>query len=245
MNLKIAVCDDNINDRENLKSTLLNYYFANDIELSVDLFASGKELLDHYRKSEDYQIILLDIEMPQASGIEIAETIRSTIDRHAVIIFISNYPQYMQDSFRVHPFYYIMKPFTSEDIFQLMDNIVKEIESSHIIYSLISTEQGDVTINIRDVLYIEASDSRNSILSFHFSDYLLTTKGTIVHWQGQLAKYNFYQCCRSILLNLRHIHYFNKGSIVLDNGESVPVSRKKERELKTLFLNTTVELLNL
>ena len=245
MNLKIAVCDDNINDREKLKSTLLNYYFANDIELSVDLFASGKELLDHYRKSEDYQIILLDIEMPETSGIEIAETIRSTIDRHAVIIFISNYPQYMQDSFRVHPFYYIMKPFTSEDIFQLMDNIVKEIESSHIIYSLISTEQGDVTINIRDVLYIEASDSRNSILSFHFSDYVLTTKGTIVHWQEQLARYNFYQCCRGILLNLRHIHYFNKGSIVLDNGESVPVSRKKERELKTLFLNTTVELLNI
>lgn len=146
---------------------------------------------------------------------------------------------------RVHPFYYIMKPFTSEDIFQLMDNIIKEIESSRIIYSLISTEQGDVTINIRDVLYIEASDSRNRILSFHFSDYVLTTKGTIVHWQEQLAKYNFYQCCWGILLNLRHIHYFNKGSIVLDNGESVPVSRKREKELKTLFLNTTVELLNL
>lgn len=54
MNLKIAVCDDNKNDRENLKSTLLNYYFANDIELSVDLYANGKELLAYYKKSEDY-----------------------------------------------------------------------------------------------------------------------------------------------------------------------------------------------
>lgn len=245
MNLKIAVCDDNLKDRENLKSALLNYYMANDTELSVDLYASGHELLSHYRETKDYQIILLDIEMPETNGLEIAETIRSTIDKHAIIVFISNYPQYMQDSFRVRPFYYITKPFAPKDISDLMDNVIKEIESSRIIFSLISTEQGDVTINIRDVLYIEVSDSKNSILSFHFYDHVLTTRGTIAHWKEQLKDYNFYQCCRSILLSLRHIHYFNKGDIILDNGNAVPVSRRKEKELKTLFLNTTVELLNL
>lgn len=244
MNLKIAVCDDNNKDRENLKFILINYYMANDVELSVDLYTGGKELLKHYRKPEDYQVILLDIEMPEISGIQIAETIRSTIDKHVIIVFISNYPQYMQDSFRVRPFYYITKPYVPKDIFELMDNIIKEIESSNIIYSLISTEKGDVTINIRDVLYIEASDSRNNLLTFHFCDYELTTKGTIAHWLGQLKDYNFYPCYRSILVNLLHIHYFNKGSIILDNGCAVPVSRKKEKELKTLFLNTTVRLLN-
>lgn len=245
MNLKIAVCDDNKKDREKLKSILLNYYIANDIELSVDLYADGKELLNHYQKPEDYQIILLDIEMPEISGIQLAETIRSTIDKHAFIVFISNYPQYMQDSFRVRPFYYITKPYLSQDIFNLIDNIIIEIDSSRIIYSLISTEKGDVTINIKDLLYIEASDSRNNTLTFHFSDYALTTKGTITHWLEQLEDYNFYQCYRGILVNLLHIHYFDKGCIILDNGCTVPVSRKKEKELKTLFLNTTVKLLNL
>lgn len=245
MNLKIAVCDDNKKDREKLKSILLNYYFANNVELSVDLYTGGKELLKHYRNPEDYQIILLDIEMPEISGIQIAETIRTTIDKHVIIVFISNYPQYMQDSFRVRPFYYITKPYVSKDIFELMDNIIREIESSRIIYSMISTERGDVTINIRDVLYIEASDSRNNLLTFHFRDYELTTKGTIAHWQEQLNDYNFYQCYRSILVNLLHIHYFDKGNIILDNGCVVPVSRKKEKDLKTLFLNTTVKLLNL
>ena len=245
MNLKIAVCDDNKKDREKLKSILLNYYIANDVELSVDLYADGKELLNHYQKPEDYQIILLDIEMPEISGIQLAETIRSEIDKYAFIVFISNYPQYMQDSFRVRPFYYITKPYVPQDIFDLMDNIIREIESSRIIYSLISTEKGDVTINIRDLLYIEASDSRNNLLTFHFCNHELTTKGTIAHWLEQLKDYNFYQCYRSILVNLLHIHYFDKGCIILDNGCAVPVSRKKEKELKTLFLNTTVKLLNL
>lgn len=245
MNLKVAVCDDNRNDREKLKSILTNYYMANDIELTVDLYASGKEFLVHYRDSKDYQLVLLDIEMPEINGIQAAETIRSEIDKHVIIIFISNYPQYMQDSFRVRPFYYITKPFVHDDIFHLMDNVVKEIESSYIIYSLISTEKGDVTFNIRELLYIEASDSRRNQLTFHFPDQALTTKGTIAHWNEQLKDYNFYQSCRSILVNLLHIHYFEKGNIILKNGDAVPVSRKKEKELKTLFLNATIRLLNL
>lgn len=245
MNLKIAVCDDNRNDREKLKSILVNYYIASDIELSVDLYASGKEFLEHYRKSKDYQLVLLDIEMPEISGIQIAETIRTEIDKHVILIFISNYPQYMQDSFRVRPFRYITKPFVPEDIFNLMNNVVREIESSRIIYSLISTEKGDITINIRELLYIEASDSKRNQLTFHFPNQVLTTKGTIAHWNEQLKDYNFYQSCRSILVNLLHIHYFDKGSIILKNGEAVPVSRNKEKELKTLFLNTTIKLLNL
>lgn len=245
MNLKIAICDDNEMDLAKLHSMLTSYYIASNVELSLDQFTSGKALLQKYKKSGDYQVILLDIEMPQINGIQIAEVIRSTIDKHVFIIFISNYPQYMQQSFLVHPFYYITKPFKLADIFDLMNKIVKEIESSHVIYSLISTESGDVTINIKDVLFINASNSRNNLLTFQFYDHEFTTRGTIQHWQEELKEYNFYRCYRSILINLQHIHYFDKGQIILNNGLSVPVSRKKEKELKSLYLNTTIQLLNL
>ncbi|MBD5486425.1 MAG: response regulator transcription factor [Lachnospiraceae bacterium] len=245
MNLKIAICDDNEMDRMKLQSMLTSYYISNDIDLSFDLFSSGKALFQQYKKSGDYQIVLLDIEMPEMNGIQIAEVIRATIDKHVIIVFISNYPQYMQQSFLVRPFYYITKPFHLTDIFDLMNKVVREIESSHVIYSLISTEKGDITINVRDVLFIEAINSRNNLLSFHFYDHQLTTKGTILHWQEQLTEYNFYRCYRSILLNLQHIHYFNLGRIILDNGCSVPISRRNEKELKALFLNTTIQLLNL
>lgn len=245
MNLKIAICDDNEMDRAKLQSMLTSYYISNDINLSFDLFSSGKALFQQYTKSGDYQVVLLDIEMPEINGIQIAEAIRTKIDKHVIIIFISNYPQYMQQSFLVRPFYYVTKPFKLADIFDLMDKVVQEIESSHVIYSLISTEKGDVTINIKDILFIEATDSRNNLLSFHFYDHQLTAKGTILHWQEQLTEYNFYRCYRSILVNLLHIHYFDKGQIILDNGCCVPVSRKNEKELKALFLNTTIQLLNL
>ena len=41
--------------------------------------------------------------------LSISEKVKK-IDPHVFIIFVSNYPEYMQDSFRIHPFYYLIKP---------------------------------------------------------------------------------------------------------------------------------------
>jgi DNA-binding LytR/AlgR family response regulator len=245
LKLNIAICDDDKIDIERLTNILESYYIARDIDLTIDTFTTGKELFNSYKNVNDYQILLLDVEMPSMDGIQIAEVVRSTIDKHVIIVFISNYPQYMQDSFRVHPFYYITKPITMNSIYELMDNIVTEITDSHIIYSLISTEKGDITINIRDVLYIEVINSKTGILNFHFKDKIITTKGTLSYWKEELQHYNFYQCYRSILLNLTHIHYFKKHSITLDNGEELPIGRSSEKELKDLYLNHAVKLINL
>ncbi len=245
MKLNIAICDDDKKDIYNLSNILESYYIAKDIDLKIDTFSSGKALFQSYKKSGDYHILFLDVEMPLISGIRIAEVIRTTIDKHVIIIFISNYPEYMQDSFRVHPFHYITKPVTMKSIYELMNRVVEEIEQSHVIYSLISTEEGDITINIKDVLYIEVTNSKSGILAFHFFDKTLSTKGTLSYWRNELKDYNFYTCYRSILLNLAHIHYFEKHSIILDNGVKLPVGRSSEKELRDLYLNHTVKLVNL
>ena len=243
MKLNIAICDDEQSDLDHLTDALQSYYIARDIEIRFDSFLSGKALLQSYKKSGDYQIVLLDVEMPDLDGLKLAEIIRETIDNYVIIVFISSYPKYMQDSFHVRPFYYLTKPFNLTDIYRLMDDIVAELDHSHVIYSLLSTEKGDVTINIKDVLYIETTDSKNNILEFHFSDKMLTCRGTLAHWNEELSGYNFYQCYRSILVNLIHIHYFDKNTLILDNGARIPISRTKGKELRDLYLNHAVELI--
>lgn len=245
MKLNIAVCDDDEKDIAKLTNILENYYISKDIDFKIDLFASGKALFQSYKSPNDYHVLLLDVEMPVLNGIRIAEIVRTTIDKHVIIVFISNYPKYMQDSFRVHPFHYVTKPITMKNIYELMNHIIEEIMDSHIIYSLISTENGDMTINIKDVLYIEVVNGKKGILKFHFFDKDLTTKGTLSYWKNELKEYNFYQCYRSILLNLTHIHYFEKHFIILDNGQKIPVGRSSEKELRDLYLNHAVKLVNL
>lgn len=245
MNLNIAICDDNNQDIQTINRCLQCYNMAQDVDLSVDSYNSGRALLSSYTKSGDYQIVFLDIEMPEHTGLQIAERIRSSIDRHVIIVFVSYHPKYMQDSFRVHPFFYLTKPYTQDDISTLMDDIIADINSRHILYSLISTEKGDVTVNIRDVLYIEVESSHSSLLKFHLDSEVLSTKGTLAHWETELKSCSFFKCYRSILVNLLHIHYFDKNSVILDSGEKIPISRKCLKDIHNQYLNHTVELFNL
>lgn len=245
LNLNIAVCDDSDEDLKKLHMILGNYEIAKDVNFHINTFHSAKDLFSVYKKANDYHLVFLDIEMPSINGIRAAEIIRSTIDRHVTIVFISNYPQYMRDSFKVHPFHYITKPVLPETVISLMDEIIHDIQDSNLFYTLISSNDKEVTINIKDILYIEVTDGKKGILCFHTENDLLYSKGTISTWYEKLKDYNFYQCFRGILINLLHVHYFKKREVVLDNGETIPVNRGSEKELHDTYFNKIVTLRNL
>lgn len=244
LNLKIAICDDDKFELDKLHSILTNYTIARDTNLQIDTFTSARDLLTTYKQSNDYQILFLDIEMPNISGMKAAEMIRTTIDRHVIIVFISNYPQYMQDSFKVHPFHYLTKPVSLQTIYQLLDDIIVEINEDQLLYTLISTDEKMETINIKDILYIEVTDGKKGILCFHFANRSVSIKGTLATWYDKLKDYNFYQCFRGILVNLLYIHYFDKHTLILNNGAKIPLNRSSEKKLRDMYLNQIVKLRN-
>ena len=242
LNLNIAVCDDDEIYRKNIISCLDSYLIAQDNNLAYTEFSSGKALLKEFRKPDDFHVVFLDIEMPGIDGLKTAELIKTTVDRHTFIVFISNYPRYMQDSFRVHPFYYLVKPVSPARLFSIMDEIVHEINEQRLLYTLIREDETEKTVNIRDIRYIDVADGKRGILCFHFFDEKLLTKGKLADWEEKLADFHFLPCYRGILLNLSYIHYFQKHSAILDNGDTVPLSRSCEKKLRHDFLNNIVEM---
>ena len=126
MKLNIAICDDDEAAIEYLKSCITHFYFAFDVEVSISTFTSGRAFLDSYTEKGQYQLIFMDVEMPELNGLDTASILRSTIDRYALLVFVSNYPEYMQKSFTVRAFYYLTKPYTSEDVEEVLKNAINE-----------------------------------------------------------------------------------------------------------------------
>ena len=215
MKLNIAICDDDEAAIEYLKSCITHFYFAFDVEVSISTFTSGRTFLDSYTEKGQYQLIFMDVEMPELNGLDTASILRSTIDRYALLVFVSNYPEYMQKSFTVRAFYYLTKPYTTE---------------------------GETTIYIQDLLYIEVENSDTQTLLFHLTNHTISVRGTLSYWKETLASQHFYKCYRSILLNLKHVHYFEDKFVVLDNQERIPLSRNARRELLSIYMNHLVEL---
>ena len=114
MYFKTAICDDNITEINILTNYLKQYEIEYDIEFKTDLYSSADALIEKYISVGMYDLLFLDVEMPGKNGLDAASIIRQRGDRDVRIIFVSNYPEYMQDSFNVQAFHYLSKPLSYE-----------------------------------------------------------------------------------------------------------------------------------
>ena len=84
MTLNIAICDDDAEEFEPLCHLLDICSFQFNIDLHIDTYTSAQALLTRYRESTGapYQLLFLDIEMPDGSGITLADVIKRNFDHH-------------------------------------------------------------------------------------------------------------------------------------------------------------------
>ena len=107
--LRIAICDDSEDDREILRSLLEKCYISADEDVVYE-FSQGTNAVSFLKKHPgEIDLLFLDIEMPKLSGMEAAEAIRA-FDTSIQLIFVTGYPDYVFDGYRVGALDYLMKP---------------------------------------------------------------------------------------------------------------------------------------
>jgi DNA-binding LytR/AlgR family response regulator len=234
MLLKVAICDDEPKDANIISSYLQRFEIKEDIDFETSIFNQSKDLLQQCTHPGIFHILFLDVEMPNINGIELARLIR-IIDQDVKVVFISNYPHYMQDSFPVHPTHYLTKPLSETRFQDLMYQIIKEYEKSHIYKIILQTSQQEELVNINDIFYITSQKTKKGFLSFVINNVTLESRGNLKDWENELAPYHFISPHRGLLVNLNKIHYIKDTTIILDNGEILPLSRRKEKDFRSLF----------
>ena len=116
---KIAICDDDRKTQDLLYVACESYYKEKNQKILIKNFDTGEELLAFNQK---FDYILLDVEMSDLNGIEVAEKIRET-DIDTMIVIISGYPKYKNRAYSAHVFDYIDKPVNKSRIFRLFDEL--------------------------------------------------------------------------------------------------------------------------
>ncbi len=222
--IKIAVVEDS-DDEFSLILYMLNKFFAEASQpVEIKHYSDALGFLQEYQR--DTEIILLDIQLGEDNGIDIAKRIRE-IDEDVIIIFCTKLAQYAVTGYQVNALDFIVKPFTYEYFsFRLkraLDALDKKNKSSNL---MIKTKSGIKKLGLDDILYL---DVFGHSLGFH------TTSGTLYSW-GSLAKYElelnkngFFRCSNSSLVNSSHIDTIKGKEIVLDNGEILNISRPRHK----------------
>jgi len=104
--MRIAVCDDETAWIEQTKRRLEQVYVS--LDLLVETFSNGKMLLDRI-KSVSFDLVILDIEMPQMDGLQVARSLRS-MGLETEIVFLTSHVEYALKGYEVQALRYLTKP---------------------------------------------------------------------------------------------------------------------------------------
>ena len=102
---QIAIVEDEAANRDQLKEYVGRYGEESGDSFSVQCFANGDALLRHF--DGQFDLILMDIEMPGADGMQIAHRLRE-LDSQVILVFITNMAQYAIQGYSVQALDYIM-----------------------------------------------------------------------------------------------------------------------------------------
>lgn len=213
MSYKIAICDDESVHIEKIRTILSDY--------ETDNYLSPTALLDAVSSGVRYDVLFLDIMMPRIDGISLARELRE-FDEDMLIVFITSKIEYMQTGYEVRAFRYLLKDQIDEGLPKIWNDIIKELLDRQDTYFSYEFERKVYRLPIRDILYFE-SNLRRIVVHTKASE-----NATLYGKLDDLSvKYSsFIRVHKSYLINRRYIRMISAGTVVLSNGEVLPVSRK-------------------
>ena len=151
----VAICDDSETIIYEWQNALNRFFQRNDIEASIDLFTQPAHFIEACREKE-YDLIFLDILMPEVDGFKVAQTLRQSGSR-ANIAFFSYVTDFIvaQDAFLYKPVAYIKKKTLADDLEKYENSILHALlsQSKYYIYTLSDRTH---RIKINDIYYFQS-----------------------------------------------------------------------------------------
>lgn len=229
--IRIAVAEDDEQQRQRLKKYLDQFARQAGVELDVAEFEDGAALLFHYQPI--YDIVLLDIEMPRTNGMEAAKKIRSQ-DNNVILIFVTSMAQYAIQGYQVRAQSYILKPVSYYSLYPELQEALNTLNKRRSERALLlPTEDGLEKVFIADIRYVE---SRRHTLLIHTVGETYAVRETMKRITERLEGEPFAQSSVSFLVNLAHVSGVNKTEAVV-GGDRVPISRQKYKAFLEALTN--------
>lgn len=227
--IKIAICDDEqtmVSGNEDVvKDSLKKCGIAFEI---TTYLKSSNLLADIAEDGFFYDLLLLDIEMPEYSGMDIAQKVKEYLP-NIRIIFITSHVEYAIDAYELSIFRYVPK----NDIEQRLATAVKDAAG------LIELEAGqDYTIQTnnrmeriryKDIIYIQRDGKNASIVAVNG---ISKVRKSLQQVYEEINAPEFIFIERGCIINIIHIIKINDSMVFMENGETLPISRSHLQGVK-------------
>lgn len=225
--MQIAVCDD---DKIHLNK--IHKAISKCSEKSeVKTFTSGISLLNEHT-TRHFNVVFLDIDMPEFTGFEIADKINSI--GNTLIVFVTSHDELVYSSIKFQPFRFIRKAHLDDELPEVVEALTeaykKQVLSGKFRFQ---TNKGDVFADLKEVLYIEIYGHWLQVHMSHSEP--LECYGNLSALEEQLSEFDFVRTHKSYLVNCQYIYSVQAKQIILDDKTEIPLSRYKAEDVKNRY----------
>ena len=233
--MHIAICDDIYLEVKVIEDYLLSQGDT------VNFYENGETLIRAYKEQGlRYDVLFLDLEMNgEKKGFKVANDIYA-IDDTVLILFVTSHHQYVFESFKCNPVWFLRKPIDSSDLEAAYSHTKKLLAERQRTFTFMDSHQ-TVRLSCDDILYFEAQN--HNILIHLKNGETYSIRFTMKELEQQLND-SFCRIHVSYIVNLRYVTRFARESddsrqdVVKLKGlnQSLPVSRRYKKVLGAAFL---------
>ncbi|MFA6808502.1 MAG: LytTR family DNA-binding domain-containing protein [Eubacteriales bacterium] len=227
----VAICDDEQKDLAVIAGYLKELN-RRTYRMEILPFNNGQNLVATYKKGQRFDLIILDMMMEPLNGIDTAKKIR-VFDTQVPIIIVTATVEFAMDGYKINAYRYILKPVEKEHFLKEVRHILSELSREESLYYSFTNECGLNKIKLADIYYLESNLRTIRICAKNKNSFFT---GTLCDIEEQLKNQNFVRIHKSFIVNLKYIRNIFREQLVLENGELLPLSRRKSHELREKFL---------
>ena len=225
--IRVAIVEDEAAVREQLAGYVQRCTRQYGTLFEVTMFTDGLEILEEYRPV--YDIIFLDVEMPQLDGMETARRIRA-MDSEVQLIFITNMAQYAIKGYAVGALDYVLKPVNYYQFCTKLSRAVQRVERRRGGQVVLQLAGGGMQVlSTNDIYYLE---TRDRLLWYHTAKGEFSVRASLASAEKQLAQYHFSRCNQCYLVNLQYVKAV-ENDFVHVNTDRLEISRRQRAAFLT------------
>ena len=149
----VWICDDEPQQAGFLQRLTADWAKRRAFKLHITQYHSAEELLFAYDADKRVDILLLDIELPGISGMELARRVRQS-DRQLQIVFVSGYSDYLADGYEVEALHYLLKPVSAQKLDAVLDRALERLDARGRSL-LVESDEGLCRLPLSEIRWLE------------------------------------------------------------------------------------------
>lgn len=211
--LRIALVEDDKSAADLMMAYLKRYSEEKGINYSVDWFDCSLKFLADFKSN--YDLVFMDIELPDLNGMELARRIRKT-DTDVVLVFVTNYSVFAVNGYEFDVAEFIEKPVSYYNFaMKFKHALLKVTVKSDEVKTEIKTNGATKFIAIKDIYYVEVIRHK---LIYHTFGGDIEARQTLKSLEEELTEHGFAKCNNYCLVNLRYVYGVTGYVLSLNTG---------------------------